>query len=376
MKRASDVPPVVESFGRRPVFFSTALATSSVKASGLVRNASALQGSKASVNVTPHGLQPAPQLRRKRLRRPEIVEADIERALAPAAGMTLNAGLPTSTETISRFEASKCAVPLSSGAAIKAVEQPHELRDRIVGALGIGDMALAALDDERAIERAAPADLDHVAQSVAARRLADDAMIEALAFFISPAQQLFRAIDGRAFLVAGDKETDRALVRSVPRDISAGGGGKGGDAPLHVGGAAPPDRAIGQLGRERIEPPFRRVAHRHDIGMAGKDEKGRTRADARIEIVDVRRARFRKNDPLRRKAGLFQRRLEDAERAAVVRRHRAASDKRAAKVESGLLHAFGDFRADPPFIAWRHAVKVPYTELGREGSCQPICFKR
>jgi len=36
-------------------------------------------------------------------------------------------------------------------------------------------------------------------------------MIEALAFLIGPVQELFRAIDGRAFLVAGYEKADRAL---------------------------------------------------------------------------------------------------------------------------------------------------------------------
>src|SRR5664279_5176746 len=101
-------------------------------------------------------------------------------------------------------------------------EQRHELWNGIVCPLGIGGMALAALDGKGAIERVAPADLDHVAKCVLARGLADDAMIEALAFLIRPAQKLFRAIDGGAFLIAGDEEANRALVRSMLRDVSAG----------------------------------------------------------------------------------------------------------------------------------------------------------
>src|SRR4051794_21984657 len=111
-------------------------------------------------------------------------------------------------------------------------------------------MALAALYNERAVERAAPADLDRVAEHFRARWFADDAMIEPLAFVVSPAQEFFGAIDGRAFLVAGDEKTDRALGRSSSRNKSAGGGREGGNPAFHVGGAAPPNRALGERPRE------------------------------------------------------------------------------------------------------------------------------
>jgi len=53
-----------------------------------------------------------------------------------------------------------------------------------------------------------------------------------------------------------------------------------GNASLHVGDAASPDRAIRELRRERVETPFRRVAHRHYIGMAREDKERRARAEA------------------------------------------------------------------------------------------------
>ena len=233
-------------------------------------------------------------------------------------------------------------------------------------------MALAALDTERAIERTATADLDHVAKCVLARGLADDAMIEALAFFIRPAQELFRAIDGRAFLVASDEKTNRAFVRSMPGGIGASGGGEGGDSALHVGRAAPPDRAIGQFRRERIEAPASGIPHGDHIGMPRKDEVRRPCTDAGIEIGDVRRARFRERQPLRRKARLVQREREDVERAAVVRRHRAAAHQRAAKVESEVLHRDFGFPGgfEQRFIAW--AGRKP--KFPRK-FCRQICFK-
>jgi hypothetical protein len=72
-------------------------------------------------------------------------------------------------------------------------------------------MALAAEGSERAIERAAPADLDHVAQRVAACRLTNNAMIRSLAF--SVAQRKGFSVPLMAGpLVAGDEKTDRAFV--------------------------------------------------------------------------------------------------------------------------------------------------------------------
>ena len=44
-------------------------------------------------------------------------------------------------------------------------DQRDQPADRIVGAIGIGDVALAAGDDQRAVERAAPSGLDGVAET-------------------------------------------------------------------------------------------------------------------------------------------------------------------------------------------------------------------
>ena len=144
------------------------------------------------------------------------------------------------------------------------------------------------------------------------------------------------------------------LADPSSRNKGAGGGGEGGNPTLHVGGAAPPNRTLRHLPRERIEPPLCRIADGHHVGMAGKDEERRACAEAGVEIIDVRRAGLRKRKPLRRETRLFQCRFEDAERAAIFRRDRAASDKRAAKVESGGCHGhLGRFRAarSAPFIA-------------------------
>src|SRR5207237_9669655 len=102
--------------------------------------------------------------------------------------------------------------------------------------LGMGGMALAPRDNERAVERAGPANFYRVPKGLRARWFADDAMIETLAFLVSPAQEFFGAVDRRAFLVAGDEKPNRALGQPSLRNKGAGSGGEGGNPTLHVGG--------------------------------------------------------------------------------------------------------------------------------------------
>ena len=84
--------------------------------------------------------------------------------------------------------------------------QCHQSAHRIFGALRIGDMALLAGHDQHAVLRAAAADLDGIADALDVARLAQDAVIESLAALGRPLQQLHRAVDGDAFLIAGDQE--------------------------------------------------------------------------------------------------------------------------------------------------------------------------
>jgi hypothetical protein len=54
-----------------------------------------------------------------------------------------------------------------------------------------------------------------------------------------PIQQLDRAVDRRAFLVAGDQEGDRSGRRAVFFDMARHGGDETGDPALHVDRTAP-----------------------------------------------------------------------------------------------------------------------------------------
>ena len=78
--------------------------------------------------------------------------------------------------------------------------------DRIVGPMRIGDVTLSASDYQRAAERASPARLDGVAENLDVARLAEDAVIEGLAVFGRPLQQLDGAVDRNTLFIAGDQK--------------------------------------------------------------------------------------------------------------------------------------------------------------------------
>ncbi len=134
--------------------------------------------------------------------------------------------------------------PLVQGGGGERAQHPHHVMDRIVRQVGIGGVALGAVDDHIASGAAAPPDLDHVAQRFRVGRLADDAGVELFAAFGQPFQHLARAVDGGAFLVAGDKQADGAgrgpvVRRAVAFHELRDGCGEARDRALHVGSAAP-----------------------------------------------------------------------------------------------------------------------------------------
>ena len=190
-------------------------------------------------------------------------------------------------------------------------------------------MALAAVDDERAVERAAPAGLDGIAERFDVARLAEDAVIEGLAALGRPLQQLDRAVNRDAFLVAGDQKRERAVFRlaAVGAEIIESGRDEAGDAALHVDRAAAVNLVVRDLAAKGRMLPGRLVARRHDVGMTGEHQIGLFAADARIEVFDRRRAGLGKRHAMHRKAGFRQHILQIGERAAFLRRHRAAADK-------------------------------------------------
>jgi hypothetical protein len=143
-------------------------------------------------------------------------------------------------------------------------------------------MALRPGHHDAAVERAAPAELDAVANPSRGARLADNGEVEAVALCLGPGEQLLGAVDRLRFLVIGDGERDGAGDITHPRQR----GDEGGDAGLHVRRAPAVDQPVGRLGRKGRMRPGCRIARRHHIGMAGKQQVLAARAARREQIVD------------------------------------------------------------------------------------------
>ncbi len=242
--------------------------------------------------------------------RPNVVEADVE-LRARLAGNDIDgriADVDRAEFEIGAVEMRRARVEFMRG---ERRDDARDDRRGIFGAMRIGDMALLADDANAAIERAAPPDLDRVAERRDIRRLADDAMIELFAARPRPVEQLHRAVDRRAFLVAGDEKGERALRRAAPLDIGQRRGDEGGDGAFHVRGAAAVDSSVRDFRRERIEAPARDIARGHDVGVASEGEMRMAGSDRREEIVHIGRRGFREGQPMRLKTRRLQRAFDD-----------------------------------------------------------------
>ena len=80
--------------------------------------------------------------------------------------------------------------------------------DRILRQLRVGDMTLHAFHSELSAHRAPAAILDRVAGSLHRCRFAHDAPVQALAPRFQRFANLYRAIHGRTFFIAGQQESD------------------------------------------------------------------------------------------------------------------------------------------------------------------------
>jgi hypothetical protein len=151
-------------------------------------------------------------------------------------------------------------------------------------------------------------------------------VVESLAALRRPLQEFCGAVDRDPLLVAGDQERDRALgPAAVCREIVERRGDLAGDRAFHVDGAAAVEHAVGNARLEWRMGPHALGAGRHHVGMAGEHEMRRARANARIEILDVRRARRAERHAMHDKAHPFQHAFEIGERATFDRRYRAAA---------------------------------------------------
>src|SRR6266700_3922321 len=135
MNRASDVPPLVDSCGCRPVTSVMAAVARSVNGPGLVTKTSALDEClKRSLAVV-------------------VVVADVE-TRPRFAGNEINRRVADVDRSEFKMGRRKMLAALVER-RLQRGDQSHEPADRIVGTLGIGDMTLPAGDNHRAVERTA-----------------------------------------------------------------------------------------------------------------------------------------------------------------------------------------------------------------------------
>ena len=214
----------------------------------------------------------------------------------------------------------------------EAVEQAHQPGQRVAGAFGIGGVALPAGGGQLRGQRAAAADLDRLAHMRGAGRLADEAVVHALIVGGHPVEERDGAVGGVAFLVAGDRQ-DHAAARRAGGDEVDGGGREGGDAGLHVGGAATVEHAVLDGRGERVVAPGGSVAGRHHVGVAVEAERRAGRAPAGEEVGDAAAV-----DADGAEAASRQPPVEQRQRPRLGRGDRGAADQRGGELD-GIGHA-------------------------------------
>jgi hypothetical protein len=101
---------------------------------------------------------------------------------------------------------------------------------------------------------------------------AHDAVVQHLAARLELLADHHRAVDRRAFLVAGDQEGDGQGRVGMGRQEFLDRHHHGRDRGFHVGGAAPVHLSVAMAGRERVAEPLVERAGGHDVGVAGEHQ--------------------------------------------------------------------------------------------------------
>ena len=175
MKRASDVPPSVESDGVTPVTSNTAWVRIESSCPGSVRKA-LLGGSNVELVVEAVRLEELrrelPHLGLQGLRRVPVVKADIEHRLGPDRD---DVGGGIADVDAGHLEIRRREIGAAEVERLVVEPRQHgdETFQRILGEMRIGDVALHAGHLEPPVQAAAPADLDGFAEPRGVGRLAD-----------------------------------------------------------------------------------------------------------------------------------------------------------------------------------------------------------
>jgi hypothetical protein len=107
-----------------------------------------------------------------------------------ASGMTLSAPVPALRLENCRLVGGKCSLPSSQVLGGDGGDGRCESVDRVVRQLRVGDVALLAVDAEHAVEAAAAAVLDDVAQALLAGGLAHQGVVDLLVAPLSASMTL------------------------------------------------------------------------------------------------------------------------------------------------------------------------------------------
>ena len=178
-----------------------------------------------------------------------------------------------------------------------------------------------------------------IAQSRAGGGFADDAVVEADAAAAQMLDDVAGAVAGLALLVAGHQEGDATSGRRLAGEKALGGDDHGGEARLHVGGAAPEQQAIADDRLEGRALPSVQVAGRHHVRVAGKGQAGTIGAEFRVKIAHAPgiQGGDRKPQPLK---SFGEQRLA----AGILRGDRPAADQGLGQIQNRAAAALRGLR--------------------------------
>ena len=134
-------------------------------------------------------------------------------------------------------------------------------------------------------QTATPAILDHIAKRIRVCRLANNTHIGNLIIRHRPFDHPHGAVDSITFFITGDQQTDRPANTAF--DNSGGSGNERSNPALHIGSAAPEQRAVNNVTAKRVPRPGRGITNRHNICVTGKTDMWRSAAITRKQIVDA-----------------------------------------------------------------------------------------
>ena len=166
-------------------------------------------------------------------------------------------------------------------------------------------MALRAGHRDHPIDRAAATDFYHITQHVGIGRLTDQTIINNFALFLKPAQHFARAVNARAFFIAGDEKRNRAADITLRLLMRRHGGDKSRNRAFHIGRTTSPKGLLTNVTGKRVCLPIICIAHRHDICVTGKTNMRAVTAAPRIEIINRFRAVFLERQARADKAEIF-----------------------------------------------------------------------